>query len=37
MPIYVSPTLVLGVGWDMTLIKVSGTDRAIVWRIAKVA
>lgn len=37
MPVWVSPTLVLGVGWDMTLDKVAGTDRAIVWRIAKVA
>ena len=36
-PIWVSPTLVLGVGWDMTLIKDSGTDRTIVWRIAQVA
>src|SRR3990172_992301 len=36
-PIWVSPTLILGVGWDMTLIKNSGTDRAIVWRIASVS
>ncbi len=36
-PIWVSPTLILGVGWDMTLIKNSGTDRSIVWRIAAVA
>ena len=36
-PIWVSPSLVLGVGWDMTLDKVAGTDRAIVWRIAQVA
>lgn len=27
----------LGHGWDMTLKKVSGTDRAIAWRISKVA
>lgn len=32
-PIYVSPTLILGAGWDMTLIKVSGTDRTITWSI----
>ena len=37
MPIWVSPTLILGVGWDMTLVKESGTDRTIVWRIAQVA
>jgi hypothetical protein len=35
--IWVSPTLVLGVGWDMTVKKLSGTDRAIVSRIAEVA
>jgi hypothetical protein len=32
-PIYVSPTMILGAGWDMTLIKVSGTDRTITWSI----
>lgn len=36
-PVWVSPTLILGVGWDMTLIKNAGTDRAINWRISKVA
>ncbi len=32
-PIYVSPTLILGAGWDMTLIKVAGADVAITWSI----
>lgn len=36
-PVWVSPTLILGVGWDMTLTKIAGTDRSIVWRIAQVA
>lgn len=36
-PVWASPTLILGVGWDMTLLKASGTDRAINWRISKVA
>jgi len=36
-PIWVSPSLILGVGWDMTLDKTAGTDRAINWRISKVA
>jgi hypothetical protein len=36
-PVWASPTLVLGHGWDMTLKKISGTDRAIDWRISKVA
>lgn len=36
-PIWVGPTLILGHGWDMTLDKLSGTDRLILWRISKVA
>lgn len=36
-PIWVSPSLILGIGWDATIIKNAGTDRAIVWRIAQVA
>ncbi len=36
-PVWVSPTLILGVGWDMTLLKVSSTNRTINWRISKVA
>jgi hypothetical protein len=36
-PIWASPTLILGVGWDMTLKKISGTDQTINWRISKVA
>jgi hypothetical protein len=36
-PNYVSPSLILMHGWDMTLDKISGTDRAIDWSIRKVA
>ena len=36
-PVWPGPSLILGVGWDMTLKKISGTDRAIDWRISKVA
>ena len=36
MPIWTCPTLVLMHGWDMTLIKISGTDRSITWSIRKV-
>jgi len=32
-PIYLSPALILGAGWDMTLIKVAGADRTITWSI----
>lgn len=36
-PIYVSASMFLGIGWDMTLKKIAGTDRSITWRIAKVS
>ena len=36
-PIYVSPSLVLGNAWDMTLTKISGTNRTITWSIRKIA
>lgn len=36
-PVWASPSLVLGIGWEMTLKKVSGIDRSIDWRISKVA
>jgi hypothetical protein len=31
--IWFSPVLILGAGWDMTLDKISGTDRTITWSI----
>jgi len=36
-PLWAGPSLLLGIGWDMTLTKISGTDRAIAWRISQVA
>lgn len=36
-PIFVTPSLVLMNGWDMTLKKIAGTDRTITWSIRKVA
>jgi hypothetical protein len=36
-PVWVLPSLVLLHGWDATLKKISGTDRAIDWSIRKVA
>lgn len=36
-PVWVSPSLILLHGWDMTLDKISGTDRAIDWSIRSVA
>lgn len=32
--IAVTPPLFLGIGWDVTVQKISGTDRLIDWRIA---
>jgi hypothetical protein len=37
VPDGVTPAFTLGVGWDMTLKKISGTDRSIPWRITQVA
>jgi len=36
-PHWVSPSLVLMHGWDMTLDKIAGTDRSIGWSIRQVA
>jgi hypothetical protein len=35
-PVWVSPSLILGIGWDMTLKKIAGTDRAVAWRISRI-
>lgn len=35
--IFVTPSLILLHGWDMTMIRVAGTDRSISWSIRKVA
>jgi hypothetical protein len=36
-PVWASPSLVLMHGWDMTLLRVAGSDRAISWSIRQVA
>jgi hypothetical protein len=36
-PGWVSPSMILMHGWDMTLKKLSGTDRSLDWSIRKVA
>lgn len=36
-PIWISPSLILIHGWDMTLDKIAGTDRSIDWSIRDVA
>lgn len=35
-PNYATPALMLMHGWDMTIIKVSGTDRTITWSIRQI-
>jgi hypothetical protein len=35
--VFVTPTLLLGNGWDMTIKKLAGTDRAFDARISQVA
>lgn len=34
---WVSPSFILMHGWDFTLKKITGTDRAITWSVRKVA
>jgi hypothetical protein len=36
-PMFVIPSFVLGEGWDVTVLKLAGTDRTIYWSIRKVA
>lgn len=36
-PLFVTPSFILGQGWDFTGLKVAGTDRSIPWSIRKVA
>jgi len=36
-PVWVSPSLILLHGWDVTLLKIAGTDRTIAWSIRKAA
>lgn len=33
---WISPSFILGIGWDMTLKKVTGTDRSLSWSIRAV-
>ena len=36
-PLMVIPSMVLGEGWDVTVLKLAGTDRTIYWSIRKIA
>jgi len=35
-PLWVSPSFILGNGWDVTMDKIAGTDRTIVWSLRKI-
>ena len=34
--LFVSPSLIMATGWDVTVKKIAGTDRSIVWSIRKI-
>jgi hypothetical protein len=36
MPLFASPSFIVMNGWDFTLLKNSGTDRAITWSVRKI-
>lgn len=36
-PMFVTPSFVLGSGWDFTGLRLAGSDRSIPWSIRKVA
>ncbi len=36
-PIFATPPLALGIGWDMCVVKIAGTDRSIVGRVARIS
>jgi hypothetical protein len=36
-PMFVIPSFVLGEGWDVTVLRLAGSDRTIYWSIRKVA
>jgi hypothetical protein len=35
-PMFISPTFVLGAGWDFTVLRTAGADRSILWSIRKI-
>ena len=35
-PLFISPSFVLGEGWDFTVLRQAGSDRSIAWSIRKV-
>ena len=35
-PLWTSPSLIVGEGWDVTVQRIAGTDRSIAWSLRKV-
>lgn len=35
-PVFEFPSMIVGDGWDVTALKVAGTDRAIAWSLRKI-
>lgn len=36
-PLFITPSFILGQGWDFTAIRLAGSDRTISWSIRRVA
>lgn len=36
-PLFISPSFVLGEGWDVTCLKLAGTDRTIAWSVRRIS
>lgn len=36
-PLFVTPSFILGEGWDLTVLRLAGADRTVPWSIRKVA
>jgi hypothetical protein len=36
-PMLVVPSVILGSGWDLTVLRLAGSDRSILWSIRKIA
>lgn len=35
-PLFVSPSFIVGEGWDVTVLRLAGADRSILWSLRKV-
>ena len=35
-PMFITPSVILGAGWDVTVLRLAGSDRSILWSIRKI-